>query len=138
MANNVTVKQVGSSVTSTVSDARTIEDALRLAGLSAARGTVTRNGSNAQRSDFLQHGDLIMLVPSVKGGATITVRVMRTGGTPRTLNLASSATVADAVRESNIESGGCTTRLNGQDANGGEALRDGDNIILVAKVHGGC
>lgn len=139
---SVNVKISGSPANTSVAleGSTTVRRALQLANLEqyASSHTITRNSQNVSLDTYLRDGDFLILIPKVKGGSTtIHVRVMRTGVPPQQVPLPAGSTVSQAVAASRLDSSGCTTRLNGQDASGGETLNDGDSIVLVAKVHGG-
>lgn len=141
----VKVSQVGSRVTvnAELLDGATVNDALRAAELIAGDSTfirVSRGGNSTEASLYtpLQNEDLVLLVPRVRGGADITVKVMRLGDrTNRQLSLPQGSTVADAIRVSGVNSSGTSHTVNSRPAAASQTLNDGDIVILTPKVEGG-
>lgn len=82
-------------------------------------------------------GDMITLVPAVKGGGEITVKVAKLGEVVKEVLLPAGATVEDAIEAADVDSDGFDLRVNGVRAVENTELSGGAMITLVPAVKGG-
>lgn len=135
MSKTIKVAKLGSAVVELfLADDATIEQAIEAAGMSASGFQTRVNGRTPCGS--LNNGDMITLIPVVKGGSgEVIVKVAKLGSAVTEVMLAEGASVEDALRAAGQESTGFQIRVNGRSEYG--ALRSGDMVTLIPVVKGG-
>jgi molybdopterin converting factor small subunit len=68
----------------------------------------------------------------------INVKVYRLMGIVTEVNLKQGATIADAIKIAKVDTKDCKVTLRGEDAGLDEKVWNGDEIVLVPKMVGGC
>ena len=135
MSKTVKVAKLGSAVVSVfLADEATLAQAITAAGMSTDGFQVRVNGRTP--CETIKDGDMVTLVPAVKGGAEITVKVAKLGSAIVEVLLSDGATVEDALEAADMDKDGFQVRVNGRTEYG--VLRSGDMITLVPAVKGGC
>jgi len=115
---------------------RTVNDAIDAAGLDIDNEDIRIGSRDASMTDVLHDGDIVTLVPKVKGGQRI-VKVARLGTTVQEVAVADVATVQDVLDAAGIEIDNEDVRINGTTADLGSSLGSGDLVTIVPKVKGG-
>ena len=94
------------------------------------------NQRDADMSSVLSNGDIVTLVPKVKGGQKI-VKVARLGTAVEEVAVADSATIEDILRAAGIEIENEDVRIDGRSANLNDVIGSGTVVTIVPKVKGG-
>lgn len=138
------VNKLNTAVTTEIESTRnlTVREALEQANVSpdnshlyrVRRGTST---NDVTLNSYLEDGDLVQVIPRVKGGSTIEVTVLRLNQPKKIVTLNSGASASDAVRASGLDSSGTKPQRRGEILNGDEQVYDGDLLTLIPKVAGG-
>lgn len=135
MSKTVKVAKLGAAVVELfLDDNATIDQAISAAGLDKTGYDVRVNGRTS--CGTLNNGDMVTLVPAIKGGAEITVKVAKLGSTVNQVLLADGSSVNDAIAAAGLDQTGYDVRVNGRSSYG--SLREGDMITLVPSIKGGC
>ena len=133
----IKVARLGNAVEEVaLSSGQTVGDALTAAGLELENEQIRIGQRDASESDVLHDGDIVTLVPKVKGGQKI-VKVARLGNAVQEVAIADSATVQDALNAAGIEVENEDVRIDDTSVNLDDTLSDGDIITIVPKVKGG-
>jgi sulfur carrier protein ThiS len=124
-----------------IENGHTVADILRMANLTlGADETVKVNGGDAQRSQVVENGDLLTVVPKIKGGSGERkfVKLARLGTPVVEYFIENGHTVADILRMAGLSLGADeTVKVNGSDAPRGQVVQDGDLLTVVPKIKGG-
>jgi len=113
-----------------------VQDALTAAGLTVDGEDVRVNSSNAGLNDEVEDGDIVTLVPKVKGGQKV-IKVARLGSTVQEVAVDNNASVEDALQAADIVVENEDIRLDGRSASLTESIGDASMITIVPKVKGG-
>lgn len=124
-----------------LADDATVGDALEAGSIILAEKEMVKvNGNNATDATALNDGDLITIVPNIKGGAgeQKLVKLARLGAPVVEYFIENGHTVADILRMANLTLGADeTVKVNGSDAPRGQVVQDGDLLTVVPKIKGG-
>ena len=133
----VKVARLGNTVSElALTDNSTVQDALDAADLAVENEDVRVNSSTSNTSATLHDGDVVTLVPKVKGGQKI-VKVARLGSQVTEVAVSDSASVQDALDAVGLEVENEDIRIGGRSVNAGDGISNGDLITIVPKVKGG-
>ena len=113
-----------------------VVDALSAADLSVENEDIRVNNNSATEQTLLQDGDIVTLVPKVKGGQRI-VKVARLGTAVQEVAVSEEATVQDALDAAGIEIDNEDVRVDGHSSELGSKIGTGNLITIVPKVKGG-
>ena len=113
-----------------------VQDALDAAGLTVDGEEIRINSSTASASDEVRDGDIVTLVPKVKGGQK-TVKVARLGSTVQEVAVDDNATVQDALDAADVIVENEEIRLDGRSASVSTPIGSASMITIVPKVKGG-
>lgn len=113
-----------------------VSDALNAADLSVENEEIRVNNNSATEQTLLQDGDIVTLVPKVKGGQRI-VKVARLGTAVQEVAVSEEATVQDALDAAGIEIDNEDVRVDGHSSDLGSKIGSGNLITIVPKVKGG-
>ena len=117
-------------------DGQTVNDALIAADLAVENEDIRINNTTASTASVLRDGDIVTLVPKVKGGQRI-VKVARLGTAVQEVAVAETASVQDALDAAGIEVENEDVRIDGQSADLESQIGAGNLITIVPKVKGG-
>lgn len=133
----VKVARLGTTVQEVALDeGASVQDALTAAGLSVDGEDVRVNSSNASLTDEITDGDIVTLVPKVKGGQKV-VKVARLGSTVQEVAVDNDATVEDALEAADVIVENEDVRLDGRSASLSDVIGSASMITIVPKVKGG-
>ena len=133
----IKVARLGTAVQDVaLTDGAKVEDALVAAGLEVDGEEIRVNQSSASTSSALSDGDIVTLVPKVKGGQKI-VKVARLGTAVEEVAVADDATVQDALDAAGIEIENEDVRVDGSSSAVSSMIGSGSLITIVPKVKGG-
>lgn len=85
----------------------------------------------------LHNGDIITLVPEIKAGGEIMVKVAKLGGAVQELMLTDGSDVEEALDVADIDDTGFTVKVNGRTSSQDMVLHNGDIITLVPEIKAG-
>ena len=108
-----------------------VSDALAAADLSVENEDIRVNNNASDSSTVLQNGDIVTLVPKVKGGQKI-VKVARLGTAVQEVAVSEDATVQDALEAAGIEIENEDARLDQRSVDVNSKIGSG-NIITIVK-----
>lgn len=117
-------------------DGSKVSDALAAADLDVENEDIRINNTTASQDSVLRDGDIVTLVPKVKGGQRI-VKVARLGTAVQEVAVAETATVQDALDAAGIEVENEDVRVDGQSSELESQIGNGTLITIVPKVKGG-
>ena len=133
----VKVARLGNTVQEVaLNEGASVQDALTAADLAVDGEDVRVNSSNAGLSDELSNGDIVTLVPKVKGGQKV-VKVARLGSTVQEVAVENEASVEDALEAADVIVENEDIRLDGRSASLSDRIGDASMITIVPKVKGG-
>ena len=133
----VKVARLGNTVQEVaLEEGASVQDALTAADLAVDGEDVRVNSSNAGLSDEVQDGDIVTLVPKVKGGQKV-VKVARLGSTVEEVAVDDTATVEDALQAADVIVENEDIRLDGRSASLSDQIGTATMITIVPKVKGG-
>jgi putative ubiquitin-RnfH superfamily antitoxin RatB of RatAB toxin-antitoxin module len=133
----VKVARLGTAVQElALTDGQTVNDALIAADLAVENEDIRINNTTASTASVLRDGDIVTLVPKVKGGQRI-VKVARLGTAVQEVAVAETASVQDALDAAGIEVENEDVRIDGQSADLESQIGAGNLITIVPKVKGG-
>jgi len=133
----VKVARLGTTVQEVaLNEGASVQDALTAAGLSVDGEDVRVNSSNAGLNDEVEDGDIVTLVPKVKGGQKL-VKVARLGSTVQEVAVDNDATVEAALQAADVIVENEDIRLDGRSASLSDRIGDASMITIVPKVKGG-
>ena len=133
----VKVARLGNTVeTVALNSGASVQDALTAANLTVDGEDVRVNSSNAGLNDEVTDGDIVTLVPKVKGGQKV-VKVARLGSTVQEVAVENEATVEDALVAADVIVENEDIRLDGRSASMSEQIGSATMITIVPKVKGG-
>jgi molybdopterin converting factor small subunit len=133
----IKVARLGNAVTEVaLTSGSTVESALTAADLAVDNEEIRVNNSSASLSQTLRDGDIVTLVPKVKGGQKI-VKVARLGNAVVTVAVAEDATVQDALDAADITVENEDIRIDEHSADSDDRIGSGNLITIVPKVKGG-
>ena len=133
----VKVARLGTAVQElALTDGQTVADALVAADLTVENEDIRINNTTASTASVLRDGDIVTLVPKVKGGQRI-VKVARLGTAVQEVAVAETASVQDALDAAGIEVENEDVRIDGQSADLESQIGAGNLITIVPKVKGG-
>jgi sulfur carrier protein ThiS len=133
----VKVARLGTAVQELALEAnQTVADALTAADLTVENEDIRVNNTTASMTTVLRDGDIVTLVPKVKGGQRI-VKVARLGTAVQEVAVAETATVQDALDAAGIEIENEDVRVDGQSSDFESQIGNGTLITIVPKVKGG-
>lgn len=138
--NTITVKvaRLGTAVQEVaLSEGASVQAALTAAGLELGGSEEIRiNESTAGQSDEVEDGDIVTLVPKVKGGQKV-VRVARLGSAVVEVAVADDARVQDALDAADVALGNEDVRIDGSSVATSDRIGPAELITIVPKVKGG-
>ena len=133
----VKVARLGNTVQEVaLNDGASVQDAITAADLAVDGEDVRVNSSNAGLSDEVENGDIITLVPKVKGGQKL-VKVARLGSTVKEVAVENEAVVEDALIAADVVVENEDIRLDGRSASLSDSIGAATMITIVPKVKGG-
>lgn len=113
-----------------------VSDALLAADLSVESEDIRINNTSSSESTVLHDGDIVTLVPKVKGGQRI-VKVARLGTAVQEVAVAEDATIEDALEAADVMIENEDVRVDGRSAEIDDQIGSGSLITIVPKVKGG-
>ena len=133
----VKVARLGGTVQEVaLSSGATVQDALDAADLAVDGEDIRINSSSASVSDEVTNGDIVTLVPKIKGGQK-TVKVARLGSTVQEVAVEDNAIVQNALDAADVIVENEEIRLDGRSASASDPIRSASMITIVPKVKGG-
>ena len=117
-------------------DGQKVSDALIAADLAVENEDIRVNNSSATEANVLRDGDIVTLVPKVKGGQRI-VKVARLGTAVQEVAVAEDASVKDALDAAGIDIENEDVRVDGRSSDLNSGIGSGNLITIVPKVKGG-
>lgn len=133
----VKVARLGTAVQElALTDNSKVSDALEAADLSVENEDVRVNNSTSALTTVLHDGDIVTLVPKVKGGQRI-VKVARLGTAVQEVAVSEDASIEDALEAAGLEIDNEDVRLDGHSADTSSQIGSGNLITIVPKVKGG-
>ena len=133
----VKIARLGTAVQEiALTDGQKVADALVAADLAVENEDIRVNNGSATEAQVLRDGDIVTLVPKVKGGQRI-VKVARLGTAVQEVAVAESASVQDALDAAGIEIDNEDVRVDGHSSNLDSSVGNGNLITIVPKVKGG-
>jgi len=134
----VKVARLGTAVVEVALDSgASVEDALAAASLELDGNEDMRINENTVSSDDrVSDGDIVTLVPKVKGGQMI-VKVARLGSAVVEVAVDNSATVQNALDAADINVENEDVRIDGRSVSVGDSIGSATLITIVPKVKGG-
>jgi uncharacterized Zn ribbon protein len=134
----VKVARLGTAVQEiALTEGQSVNDALLAADLSVENEEIRVNNTSASTSTVLRNGDIVTLVPKVKGGQKI-VKVARLGTAVQEVAVADDASVQDALDAAGIDIDNEDVRIDGQSADLDSKLVGTNPLVtIVPKVKGG-
>ena len=137
MSMLVKIARLGTAVQEiALTDGSKVSDALVAADLTVEAEDIRVNNSSASQDTVLRDGDIVTLVPKVKGGQRI-VKVARLGTAVQEVAVAETATVQEALDAAGIEIENEDVRVDGRSSELGAQIGSGSLITIVPKVKGG-
>ena len=134
----VKVARLGTAVQEiALTEGQTVGQALQAADLAVENEEIRVNNTDASETTVLRNGDIVTLVPKVKGGQKI-VKVARLGTAVQEVAVSDDASVQDALDAAGIDIDNEDVRIDGQSADLDSRL-EGTNplVTIVPKVKGG-
>jgi len=133
----IKVARLGTQVRELALDAgSSVQNALDAADLTLGNEDIRVNQGNASVDVVLSEGDIVTLVPKVKGGQKI-IKVARLGTAVREVAVDDSATVRDALAAADIQVENEEVRIDNRSANMSDRIGSGTLVTIVPKVKGG-
>lgn len=133
----VKVARLGTAVQEiALTENQTVADALLAADLAVENEDIRVNNTSASDSTVLRNGDIVTLVPKVKGGQKI-VKVARLGTAVQEVAVSDNATVQEALDAAGIEIENEDVRIDSSSVNVSSQIGNGTVITIVPKVKGG-
>ena len=133
----IKVARLGNAVSElALADGLKVSDALQAAGLVVENEDIRVNSNTASVTTVLNNGDIVTLVPKVKGGQKI-VKVARLGSAVQQVAVADDATVEDAIEAVGLDIDNEDVRIDGRTSDLESPIGDGQLITIVPKVKGG-
>ncbi len=133
----VKVARLGTAVQEIALEAdKNVGDALMAAGLEIDNEELRINSRSASESDSLNDGDIVTLVPKVKGGQRI-VKIARLGTAVQEVAVSEDATVQDVLTAAGMVIENEDVRIDGDSADLTDEIGDGELVTIVPKVKGG-
>jgi len=133
----VKVARLGTAVQElALTDGASVQMALEAADLEVDNEDIRVNNSTVSTSTILKEGDIVTLVPKVKGGQRI-VKVARLGTAVQEVAVAETATVQDALDAAGIDIDNEEVRIDGHSSELESQIGNGTLITIVPKVKGG-
>ena len=133
----VKVARLGTAVQElALTDGADVNAALEAADLAVENEDIRVNNSTSSVTTVLHDGDIVTLVPKVKGGQSI-VKVARLGTAVQEVAVSEDATVQDALDAVGIEVENEDIRIGGHPAGANDRISNGSLITIVPKVKGG-
>lgn len=133
----IKVARLGTAVQEiALTENQTVGDALLAADLTVENEDIRVNNTSASTSTVLRNGDIVTLVPKVKGGQKI-VKVARLGTAVQEVAVAETATVQDVLDAAGIDIENEDVRIDGRSADVNSQIGSGNLITIVPKVKGG-
>lgn len=133
----VKIAKLGSKVVEVaLADNATLAQALGLAEMDAEGFEPRVNGRPATDATVLANGDIVTLVPKIKGGQLL-VKVAKLGARVVELYVPDGTTVGQAIVQAEFDAEGFEVRVNGTPARDADELSDGAIVTLVPKIKGG-
>ena len=114
----------------------TVSSALEASDLEVENEDIRVNNNAANEATVLHDGDIVTLVPKVKGGQKI-VKVARLGTAVSQVAVSEDARVQDALDAAGLSIDNEDVRLNGHSSSVNDLIGDNDLITIVPKVKGG-
>ena len=133
----IKVARLGTAVQElALTDGAKVSDALTAADLAVENEDIRVNNSTSSETTVLKDGDIVTLVPKVKGGQRI-VKVARLGTAVQEVAVAEDAKIEDALAAAGIDVDNEDVRLDGHSADINGQIGSGNLITIVPKVKGG-
>ena len=133
----VKVARLGTAVQElALTDGADVNAALEAADLAVENEDIRVNNSTSSVTTVLHDGDIVTLVPKVKGGQSI-VKVARLGTAVQEVAVSEDATIQDALDAVGIEVENEDIRIGGHPAGANDRISNGSLITIVPKVKGG-
>jgi molybdopterin converting factor small subunit len=134
----VKVARLGTAVQEVaLAEGATVQQALDAAGLEVDGNEELRiNEDTVSASDELSDGDIVTLVPKVKGGQKV-VKVARLGSAVVEVAVDNDATIQDALDAADVHIGNEDVRVDGRSVSTSDAIGSTSLITIVPKVKGG-
>jgi len=133
----IKVARLGTAVQElALTDGAKVSDALTAADLAVENEDIRVNNSTSSETTVLRDGDIVTLVPKVKGGQRI-VKVARLGTAVQEVAVAEDASIQNALDAAGIDIDNEDVRLDGHSANISGQIGSGNLITIVPKVKGG-
>lgn len=134
----VKVARLGTAVQEVaLGEGASVQAALNAASLELGGSEEIRiNESTASLTDEISDGDIVTLVPKVKGGQK-TVRVARLGSAVVEVAVADDATVQNALDAADVHLGNEDVRIDSRSVRTSDQIGYADLITIVPKVKGG-
>jgi len=133
----IKVARLGTAVQEVaLSAGQTVGDALLAADLNVDNEEIRVNQRTASESDSLNEGDLVTLVPKVKGGQII-VKVARLGTAVQEVAVSDNATVQDVLDAADMQIDNEDVRIDNTSADLGSRISSNCLVTIVPKVKGG-
>jgi len=134
----VKVARLGTAVQEVaLSDGTRVSDALVAAGLDQDTNEDIRvNSSSASLDSSVSDGDIVTLIPKVKGGQKI-VKVARLGTQVQEVAVDENATVQQVLDAAGIYVENEDVRIDGRSANRSDRIGSSSLVTIVPKVKGG-
>jgi len=138
----IKVAKLGTAVKEVCLDeSATVEDALEAADVRVGSSeTMKVDGEPAENDTVLEDGDVITIVPAIKGGSGVRkmVKVAKLGSAVREFFIENGHTVSDVLDMASISPGsGEKVRVNGADVPTSTVVQDGDVVTVVPAIKGG-
>lgn len=135
MSMTIKVAKLGGEVKSLfLADGATMEQALEAAGLDKTGFDLRVNGRTP--CGTLKDGDMVTLVPAIKGGGEISVKVAKLGGEVKEVLVSEGSSLDSVLGIVGFDKTGFDVRVNGRSEYG--TLKNGDMVTLVPAIKGGC
>lgn len=134
----VKVARLGTAVVEVaLAEGATVQDAINAAGLSVDGNEELRiNSETVRTTDEVEDGDIVTLVPKVKGGQKV-VKVARLGSAVVEVAVDNNATVQDALDAADVVVENEDVRINGSSVSLSSQIGESALITIVPKVKGG-
>ena len=133
----VKVARLGNTVQEVaLNEGSSVQDALTAADLAVDGEDIRINSSNSNLTDVVRNGDIITLVPKVKGGQKL-VKVARLGSTVEEVAVPNDATIEYALEAADVVVDNEDIRLDGRSASLSDSIGNASMITIVPKVKGG-
>ena len=113
-----------------------VSDALAAAGLEKDNEEIRINSTSADLESTLEDGDIVTLVPKVKGGQRI-VKIARLGTAVKEVAVSEDATVQDVLDAAGMVIENEDIRIDGESSELSDEIGDGELVTIVPKVKGG-